>query len=197
VIVPYLEAFDDGDQWQTYDSTRYIYRPLGQGIIFGQLENRFGHANSAYRVSDIKSVGGWNQDSRAMWEDWELFGKLACTGRTITIIPTIAVLYRVQPKSMARTYARFPAMERIVFGQNLLPRFESFRLQAMMRDFLELSEYQEQYAELKSEYDEMSKQYNRLAHRCMKMIISFIERLNLDYIYKQIKNSLKKASSGK
>ena len=186
-VIPYLEAFTDGTSWQQHDLKRYVYRPLGEGFIVGQLENRYGHANSGYRVEDLRSIGGWNQSSRAMWEDWELFQRLVSAGRALMILPKSIAYYRVQEKSMARTYARFPAMERIVPEGVYVSRFESFRLQAMLRDYADLKYNNPEHRNLLQRFQAMEAQYDRFLIRMMRGIVRFMEVTNIDYLYRKSK----------
>src|SRR5262249_7830776 len=46
--------------------------------------------------------------------------------------------YRVNSASMARTYASFPATNRLARNLAGLPLFEAFRLQGLMRSYAEL-----------------------------------------------------------
>jgi glycosyltransferase involved in cell wall biosynthesis len=186
-VIPYLEAFTDGTQWQKHDYSRYVYRPLGEGFIVGQLENRYGHANSGYRVEALRAIGGWNDTSRAMWEDWELFQRLVGTGAALIVIPKIVAYYRVQQKSMARTYKRFPAMERIVPIDFQLDRFEAFRLQAMLRAYADLKNHNPEYQDLLHRYKNMEAQYDRFLIRMMRGVVRFIEVTNIDYLYRKSK----------
>lgn len=133
-VVPYLEAFDDGADFIAGSMNGYVYRPLGDGVIAAQTDNILGHANSGFRTSALRSLGGWDQTSRAMWEDYALYMRLVSSGRRIAVLPRTEVLYRVNPKSMARTYSRWPAMRLVALNTVGLPRFEAFRLQAALRE---------------------------------------------------------------
>jgi GT2 family glycosyltransferase len=132
-VVPYLEAFDDKADYQNGELNGYAYRPLGDGMIASQTDNLLGHANSGFRTSILKQLGGWDTTGRAMWEDYALFLRLISLGNRIAVVPRTGVLYRVTPKSMARSYARWPAMRLIARALDGLPRFEAFRLQAALR----------------------------------------------------------------
>lgn len=135
--VPYLKAFDEKADFNEQMFGGYVYRPLGDGVIASLLDNNLGHANSGYRTSVLREIGGWDESEKSMWEDWALFLKLTSTGHRIGIIPMVACLYRVRKQSMLRTYRVWPAMRRLARNMGGLPRFESFRLQAVMRDWRE------------------------------------------------------------
>ena len=193
-VVTYLELFDEGTEWQNEDVTRSIYEPLGEGLIASQIENRYGHANSGFRTDILRKIGGWNQTSRAMWEDWELYERIVSRDIKITIVPKCFVFYRVRPNSMARTYAQFPATLRVASGFERLPRFEAMRLQAAMRQNQRLLTMKEEYEQLKEEYKDLLarnnnllKQYNRFMIRMTRKIIHMIEFLKVDYIFRLFK----------
>jgi glycosyltransferase involved in cell wall biosynthesis/SAM-dependent methyltransferase len=138
--VPYLKAFDEEADFNEQVFGGYIYRPFGQGVIISQLNNHLGHANSGYRTSVVRELGGWDASEKSMWEDWALFLKLTSSGQRIGIIPQADCLYRVRKQSMLRTYKAWPAMRRLARNMNGLPRFESFRLQALMHNLREHEE---------------------------------------------------------
>ncbi|MEI2302398.1 glycosyltransferase [Ensifer sp. MJa1] len=133
-VVPYLEAFDDGTDFVFGSTNGYVYRPLGDGVIAAQTDNILGHANAGFRTETLRSFGGWDQTSRAMWEDYALYMRLVSSGRKIAVLPKTGVLYRVNPNSMARTYSKWPAMRLVALNTVGLPRFEAFRLQAALRE---------------------------------------------------------------
>jgi glycosyltransferase involved in cell wall biosynthesis len=133
--VPYLCAFDEGTDFNTIKVGGYVYRPLGDGVVASQLDNLLGHANAGFRTSVLREFNGWDDSSKAMWEDWALYLKLTSAGRKISIIPKIGCLYRVRKQSMLRTYRTWPAMRRLAKNMTGLPSYENYRLQAMMRNY--------------------------------------------------------------
>ncbi|KQV44865.1 hypothetical protein ASD07_20190 [Duganella sp. Root336D2] len=135
--VPYLKAFDEEADFNEQVFGGYIYRPLGQGVVISQLNNHLGHANSGYRTSVVRELGGWDDSEKSMWEDWALFLKITSSGHRIGVIPQADCLYRVRKQSMLRTYKAWPAMRRLARNMYGLPRFESFRLQALMHNLNE------------------------------------------------------------
>lgn len=56
--VPYLKAFNEETDFNEQKFDSYVYRPLGDGMIVAQLDNNLGHANSGYRTSVIRALGG-------------------------------------------------------------------------------------------------------------------------------------------
>ena len=131
--VPYLKAFDEDADFNKQLFGGYVYRPLGDGVIASQIDNNLGHANSGYRTSIVRELGGWDESEKSMWEDWALFLKLVSSGCRIGIVPQVDCLYRVRKQSMLRTYKAWPAMRRLARNMLGLPRYENFRLQAVMR----------------------------------------------------------------
>jgi len=137
--VPYIKPFDEGIDF----NKRFVgevYRPIGDGVLASQLDNILGHANSGYRVSTLKSLGGWDQSDKSMWEDWALLNKLTSSGHRIGMIPKVGCLYRVRKDSMLRTYKKWPAMRRLARNLVALPRFDAFRLQSLLRHSKQESE---------------------------------------------------------
>ena len=132
--VPYLKAFDETTNFNEYSLDRHSYRPLGDGVVASLLANQLGHANSGFRTSVLRELGGWDESEKSMWEDWALYLKLVSSGHRIGIIPQPDCLYRVRKQSMLRTYKTWPAMRRLSRNLAGLPRFDSFRLQAMLRN---------------------------------------------------------------
>ncbi|MEL4374238.1 glycosyltransferase [Brucella cytisi] len=132
--VPYLAAFDAGTDFNQYlTKGQYIYRPLGDGFVTSQVQNDLGHANSGYRVSHAKGLGGWNATTKAKYEDWAFYLNVIANGFRIAIIPKATCLYRVRKNSMARTYSEWPGQVRLYQTTNGLSRFESLQLQRLCR----------------------------------------------------------------
>jgi GT2 family glycosyltransferase len=134
---PYLQAFDDEPDFNRLRKGAYVYRPLGDGVIASQLDNLLGHANSGFKREALLDYGGWDESSKSMWEDWALYLKITSSGKKIAVLPKVGCLYRVRASSMLRTYRTWPAMRRLAMNMEGLPRFENFRLQAMMRQYRE------------------------------------------------------------
>lgn len=134
VAMPYLRAFDDGRSFQRASTeSRYAYRPIGDGLIACQRDNKLGHANSGVRVETARRVGGWDASSRAKYEDWAFYLKLIGRGERILVLPSIDTLYRVRPASMVRTYSEWDGVCRLSVSVEALPRFEAIELQRQLR----------------------------------------------------------------
>lgn len=189
--VPYLKAFGEEADFNEQVFGGYVYRPIGDGVIASLLDNNLGHANSGYRTSVLRELGGWDESEKSMWEDWALFLKLASLGHRIGIIPQVDCLYRVRKQSMLRTYNVWPAMRRLARNMGGLPRFESFRLQAVMRHKREeenttRAEIARLHAEayvirselgrICEEHAVLSAELNRRGVRATRSIVAFLTR---------------------
>lgn len=150
--VPYLKAFDEDTNFNEFVLERHTFRPLGDGVALSMITNYLGHANSGYRTCVVRALGGWDASDKSMWEDWALFLKLVSSGHRIGIVPQADCLYRVRKQSMLRTYDPWPAMRRMARNLSGLPRFDSFRLTALMR---EAQENGKELAVLRQEHKEL------------------------------------------
>jgi glycosyltransferase involved in cell wall biosynthesis len=137
-VTSYSDSFIDGEDWRFSEKVaRHTYRPQGRGAALGLLDNCLGHANSAFRTAELRELGGWDASDGSMWEDWELYLRLAWTGKPLGVLTRSVTLYRVRDNSMARSYAQFN-------GQWRLPRsargtfdvFEAYRLESLVRTLL-------------------------------------------------------------
>lgn len=175
--VPYLKAFNEDADFNDQKFGGYVYRPLGDGIVASQLDNHLGHANSGYRTSVLRQLGGWDESEKSMWEDWALYLKLASSGHRIGVIPKVGCLYRVRQGSMLRTYKVWPAMRRLARNMEGLPRFENFRLQAVMRNWRdEESSMRSELIRLRAEHSYMSAEMNRASVKATRSIVARLAR---------------------
>jgi SAM-dependent methyltransferase len=134
LAVPYQQYFDDGSWFQTAFAQRAtVYRPVGDGLIACLKENRLAHANVGVRVEVARRVGGWDESSRAKFEDWAFYLKLIARGERILVLPSIDTLYRVRRNSMLRTYSDWEGFSRLSITPDGLPRFEAIELQRHLR----------------------------------------------------------------
>jgi hypothetical protein len=132
-----LMAFPDGDDWTTEDPKWGYHRPIGDGVVQSLAStNCFGDAMAVYRVASARECGGWDECSRAMWEDLAFFIKLAVSRRRVMNAPGREVLYRIREHSMQRTGSEYDARQRLVRMLSALSPFEAFCLQrlALMRE---------------------------------------------------------------
>lgn len=198
-LTSYVDFFDDGKDYRFKSNTSSeAYCPCGDGVVLGQLENCFGHANSAFRVEALRKVGGWDASDTAMWEDWALFLKLVSLGHRVGVVPLATSLYRCRQQSMARTYAQFPAQLRLGRATQGLSRFEAFRLQGALRALkanVEAADARARAAEgevewmrarhvehakelqaLESRSAHLARELERFRHRIGRDLLSIVER---------------------
>jgi glycosyltransferase involved in cell wall biosynthesis/2-polyprenyl-3-methyl-5-hydroxy-6-metoxy-1,4-benzoquinol methylase len=175
--VPYLKAFNEETNFNEFVLMRDTFRPLGDGVALSMLTNHLGHANSGYRTSVVRALGGWDASEKSMWEDWALFLKLVSSGHRIGIIPQADCLYRIRQQSMLRTYKPWPAMRRMARNLAGLPRFDSFRLQALMR---QSHEETKELVRRREEGGAMSAELAQLREESLAM------RTNLTWLHKQV-----------
>jgi len=122
-------VFEHGHVWQrSVDAGGY--RPFGADLGMAMYANIVGDALGVYRVSDLRHLGGWNANSKAKWEDWELFARLIAAGKNVWVIPQEHMLYRIRPTSMLRTYADFPGWLRLA---NVIPGLPPSQAIALLR----------------------------------------------------------------
>jgi GT2 family glycosyltransferase len=127
-VTAWLTMFNDGERWQElgHEKNNNNYHPTGQDIGLGLTQNCFGDALAVYRTAALNEVGGWDDSSKALWEDWQLFLKLTIAGKKIVTIPQAMLLYRVRPTSMARTYSNFNGWLRLSKTFDCVPRNQQF-----------------------------------------------------------------------
>jgi glycosyltransferase involved in cell wall biosynthesis/GT2 family glycosyltransferase len=127
-VTSWYSYFRDGESWAFRDYANRSYRPAGQDLGCGLSENVFGGALAVYRTNVLKTLGGWNAGTEAMWEDWELFVRMTVAGHKIWVIPREMFLCRHRPGSMSRTYSRFWGSLRLTAAFQNLPQSEAVSL---------------------------------------------------------------------
>ena len=180
VCMPDMASFADGTDYnQTMHPKTSRYRPVGDGIIASQVYNQLGHANAGVRVAAARALGGWDQTTKAKWEDWELYLRVLASGGHILVIPKVGVLYRVRQNSMVRTYSEWgTSMQRLAKCGVGLPRYEGLRLQACLRSYQALMERRSasDSARLKEVREELKALRARRAVRLVEGITAHLRR---------------------
>ncbi len=124
----YLPWVDGKTDWNSYTAGRRAVRPLGADLGLGLRSNVFGGALSVFRTAALRRIGGWDASSKALWEDWQLFLRLAALGEPVWVIPQALWVYRIRHDSMARTYAHFPGQLRLARALEPLPLAQAISL---------------------------------------------------------------------
>jgi GT2 family glycosyltransferase len=126
-------VFRDGEDWRRHDAGRETYYPIGDGVILSLSHiNWFGDAMGVYRTAALRELGGWDETSRAMWEDLALFATLVSSGRRMMTVPRVEVFYRIRPDSMLRTESEFDARQRLARSLRGLSVFDVLCLQRIV-----------------------------------------------------------------
>lgn len=169
-------AFNEETDFNEQKFDSYVYRPLGDGMIVAQLDNNLGHANSGYRTSVIRALGGWDESDKSMWEDWALYLKLVRQDTALALFQCSDCMYRVRKQSMLRTYKVWPAMRRLARNTAGLPRYESFRLQAVMRHAREeehaMRAMHSELLRIREEHAVLTAELNRRSVRAARSIVA-------------------------
>ena len=110
--------------------------PLGDGLLLAQTTNCLGHANSAFRVETLKSLGGWDREASSMYEDWAVMLKLLSTGHALGIVPETLCFIRQRVGSSISQIKQYPAQQTLARNTLGLPRFDALRLQGLLRSLI-------------------------------------------------------------
>lgn len=76
---------------------------LGGSVDVGLFKNCFGDANSFYRRSAFLALGGYSEDRKLGYEDWELYARAAYAGFTLEVVPEALYHYRFTAGSMQKS----------------------------------------------------------------------------------------------
>ena len=114
-VACWMRTFADGEDWSSQATIKRgkKWKPYGPDIGIGMSQNTFGDALSVYRTCSLKELGGWDESSKGLWEDWQLFLKMTVIGRKLLVLPKYNFLYRIRVDSMLRTYPLFPGALRL------------------------------------------------------------------------------------
>ncbi len=162
-VTSWMDTFNEDANWNEKQPLgTYEYRPVGADLGVGFLQNEFGDSSGVYRVSTLKQIGGWDASTRAKWEDWQIFIRLANEGFEIGLIPKVMISYRVRQDSMARTYADFPALLRLA-SSIPIPRNQRYSMMRALRHRPELEGRDQIHYEVEQLRFELTNIRNELA----------------------------------
>ncbi|MEO2064640.1 MAG: glycosyltransferase family A protein [Christiangramia sp.] len=85
-------------RWFTNEKKFQIYKPKG-GTVENFLVSNSAVGNSLMRKKDFLSCGGYDEDLKSGFEDWELFIRLLAKGGNAHVIPQILFHYRKRKHS--------------------------------------------------------------------------------------------------
>ncbi len=168
-VTCYKERFDEGTSWEDYVPDRPRNNPVGQTLILGQLENVFGDAMGAYRVAELKRIGGWDAADLSPVEDRALFLKITALRGKIGIVPRPLFLYRVRKDSLLRASPKFPAQQRLArTSVGHLSLYDAYRLHGIMRSYAQTLKQAEKIARTRNKLMESRKKIRKLQARLEK-----------------------------
>lgn len=101
-------------RWFINNSNFQIYKPKG-GSVQNFLIANAAVGNSLIRRSDFLKIGGYDEEFRSGFEDWELFIRILEGGGTAFVIPEILFHYRKRPlsRSSVATVKKYELLEYI------------------------------------------------------------------------------------
>eukprot|EP01090_Pellita_catalonica_P007353 TRINITY_DN17936_c0_g1_i1.p1 TRINITY_DN17936_c0_g1~~TRINITY_DN17936_c0_g1_i1.p1 ORF type:complete len:870 (-),score=144.69 TRINITY_DN17936_c0_g1_i1:85-2694(-) len=86
--------------------------PLGAAADVGFVWNCYGDANSFVKRSAFNALGGFTEDYKVGYEDYEFFAKAVLKGYKLEVIPEALFWYRRHVDSMSLTTSRFKNTQR-------------------------------------------------------------------------------------
>lgn len=129
-----------GEEPPTPESVHGRLLVAGGSVIEGMFKNCFGDANALIRRDTLLALGGFTELRGIGHEDWELFARLALSGRRLEVVPEALLYYRQTVSSMRLTMPPGPSYRRslspylehvptlladaLVLGQGLAVRYE-------------------------------------------------------------------------
>jgi glycosyltransferase involved in cell wall biosynthesis len=116
-------SFHEDQDFSYFQNLEKTWLADGPDVARGLSKNVFGMASGLFRTSKLREIGGYDGSSRATYEDWALWLRIAVGGDVITFCPIAAYLYRVRRNSMSRTYPEFAGHLRLADSlSSVLPR---------------------------------------------------------------------------
>lgn len=113
----YSLMFKDKTNWKKRSITQSPYMPIGQDLALALSEslnwNCFGDAHGLFRRKMLVEINGYDETTRAMWEDFQLYVRMTLKNKRIALVPKPLFLYRIRENSMLRTYKIYPAFQRL------------------------------------------------------------------------------------
>ncbi len=101
----------DSDVGAVYGKVEYFGEATGEWLLPEYspshiLVENMVVASAVFRRTDWKLVGGYSQDMRHGWEDWDFWLSFVELGRKVIKLPQVVFYYRIRRDSMTRTLSR-------------------------------------------------------------------------------------------
>src|SRR5262249_6125945 len=98
----YIAAFQEHREAALRGEFQALNAPLGGDLVMGQIANIFGDTNSIFRTSALQAIGGFREEYRCAFGDWELFHRFVGRGYRLGVIPKVLLHYRRRAGGMIR-----------------------------------------------------------------------------------------------
>jgi GT2 family glycosyltransferase len=98
----YVSAFRETRETALAGEFQGTHTPIGGDIVSGHFENVYGDTNSIFRVEAIRTIGGFRENFRCSFGDWEIFHRLVGEGFRLGVVPEVLLHYRRRGGGMIR-----------------------------------------------------------------------------------------------
>lgn len=104
----YVSAFRETREAARAGRFNGVHAPIGGDIVSGLFENVYGDTNSIFRIEAIRAIGGFRENFRCSFGDWEIFHRLVGAGFRLGVVPEVLLHYRRREGGMIRQSPLFP-----------------------------------------------------------------------------------------
>ncbi len=104
----YVSAFRESREAALSGQFEGAHTPLGGDPVSGYFENVYGDTNSIFRIGAIRAIGGFRENFRCSFGDWEIFHRLVGEGYTLGVAPEVLLHYRRRKGGMIRQSPLYP-----------------------------------------------------------------------------------------
>jgi glycosyltransferase involved in cell wall biosynthesis len=98
----YIAAFSEDRQAARRGEFQAMNAPLGGDIVSGHFQNIFGDTNSIFQTKALQAAGGFRENFRCAFGDWELFHRFVGKGYRLGVVPRVLLHYRRRAGGMIR-----------------------------------------------------------------------------------------------
>lgn len=104
----YIAAFPEVREAARAGEFEGAHTPLGGDPVSGYFENVYGDTNSIFRIEAIRAIGGFRENFRCSFGDWEIFHRLVGEGHKLGVVPEVLLHYRRRKAGMIRQSPLYP-----------------------------------------------------------------------------------------